>query len=51
MRHGARPLYGVQFHPERYSEAHPDGMRILANFFRLAGLPAPSLAERARARA
>ena len=36
MRHGSRPLYGVQFHPERYSELHPDGRAILANFFRLA---------------
>jgi GMP synthase-like glutamine amidotransferase len=36
IRHASRPLYGVQFHPERYSEHHPDGRTILANFFRLA---------------
>jgi GMP synthase (glutamine-hydrolysing) len=41
MRHVSRPLYGVQFHPERYSELHPDGRIILANFFRLASLAAP----------
>lgn len=37
IRHTSRPLYGVQFHPERYTELHPDGRTILANFFRLAG--------------
>jgi GMP synthase (glutamine-hydrolysing) len=42
MRHTARPMYGVQFHPERYSDAHPDGRTILANFFRLAGLRRPA---------
>jgi GMP synthase (glutamine-hydrolysing) len=36
IRHGSRPLYGVQFHPERYSELYPDGRAIVANFFRLA---------------
>jgi len=42
MRHSSRPLWGVQFHPERYSDAHPDGRTILANFFRLAGLARPT---------
>jgi GMP synthase (glutamine-hydrolysing) len=42
MRHHARPLVGVQFHPERYTEAHPDGRTILANFFRQAGLVRPA---------
>jgi GMP synthase-like glutamine amidotransferase len=42
IRHQRRPLVGVQFHPERYSEAHPDGRTILANFFRLAGLDRPA---------
>ncbi len=42
MRHRARPLYGLQFHPERYTDAHPDGRTILANFFRLAGLARPA---------
>jgi GMP synthase (glutamine-hydrolysing) len=41
IRHARRPLYGVQFHPERYTDAHPAGRTILANFFRLAGLAAP----------
>ena len=41
MRHVERPLYGFQFHPERYTETHPDGRAILANFFRVAGVAAP----------
>lgn len=51
IRHRSRPLYGVQFHPERYSELHPDGRTILSNFFRLAGLPTPRLEAAALARA
>lgn len=35
-RHRTRPVYGTQFHPERYSDAYPDGARILRNFFRIA---------------
>jgi GMP synthase (glutamine-hydrolysing) len=35
-----RRWWGTQFHPECFSEEHPDGGRILANFFRLAGLGA-----------
>jgi GMP synthase-like glutamine amidotransferase len=52
MRHSSRPLYGVQFHPELYSELHPDGRAILANFFRLAAsatAPRPEAAALARA--
>jgi GMP synthase-like glutamine amidotransferase len=51
IRHERRPLYGVQFHPERYSDGHPDGRTILANFFGLAGLAArqPEAAALARA--
>jgi GMP synthase-like glutamine amidotransferase len=37
-------IYGVQFHPERYTLDHPDGRAILANFFRLAGLGRPAAA-------
>ncbi len=45
MRHRARPLYGLQFHPERYTDAHPDGRTILVNFFRLVvGLGRPAAA-------
>jgi len=36
MRHRTRPLYGLQFHPERWNPAHPHGRTILQNFFRLA---------------
>jgi GMP synthase-like glutamine amidotransferase len=28
-----RPVYAVQFHPERYDADHPDGERLLRNFF------------------
>ena len=31
-----RPLYGVQFHPERYNERHMDGRVILENFWKIA---------------
>ncbi len=30
-----RPVFGVQFHPERYDAAHPHGAAILENFFAL----------------
>jgi GMP synthase (glutamine-hydrolysing) len=32
MRHVERPLYGVQFHPEKWNEENPAGRRILENF-------------------
>jgi len=51
MRHASRPLYGVQFHPEKYSERYPDGRVILANFFRLARLPSRPSNAAALARA
>ena len=51
IRHEHRPLYGVQFHPERYSERDPDGQTILANFFGLAGLAARGSEATALARA
>jgi GMP synthase-like glutamine amidotransferase len=35
-----RRWWGTQFHPECFSDEHPDGARILANFFALAGLDA-----------
>ncbi len=36
MKHRMRPLYGVQFHPQIFDEEHPDGKRILENFFEIA---------------
>ncbi len=36
--HPDLPLFGTQFHPEAYDDAHPDGRRLLENFFRLAGI-------------
>ncbi|MEM2936517.1 MAG: hypothetical protein QW231_05010 [Candidatus Bathyarchaeia archaeon] len=36
VKHKKRPLYGVQFHPQIYTEEHPDGKKILENFFRIA---------------
>lgn len=35
MKHSTRPLYGVQFHPERYTKENPDGDAIVGNFVRL----------------
>ncbi len=37
LRHAARPIHGVQFHPE--SIATEGGHAMLANFLRVAGLP------------
>ncbi|MCX8182985.1 MAG: hypothetical protein N3F08_00990 [Crenarchaeota archaeon] len=36
MKHRERPLYGVQFHPQIFDEEHPDGRKILENFFKIA---------------
>jgi GMP synthase (glutamine-hydrolysing) len=38
IRHKTKPLYATQFHPEAYDDEHPDGKRLLQNFFRLAGV-------------
>ncbi len=35
MKHRSRPLYGVQFHPERYTKENPDGNTVVGNFVRL----------------
>jgi GMP synthase-like glutamine amidotransferase len=35
MRHTQRPIYGVQFHPEFHDAGHPDGRKLLMNFFAL----------------
>lgn len=35
MEHEAKPLFGVQFHPELFDEDHPHGRRIVENFLRL----------------
>jgi GMP synthase (glutamine-hydrolysing) len=34
--HKSRPIYGVQFHPERADEKHPHGRIIIQNFLKLA---------------
>jgi GMP synthase (glutamine-hydrolysing) len=39
-----RPWWGTQFHPEEFSVEHPDGARVLRNFFALAGI-APGVAR------
>ena len=36
IAHESAPLFGTQFHPELYDGAHPDGRRVLENFFKLA---------------
>lgn len=35
FRHRDRPIYGTQFHPERYDERQPLGQQLLRNFFQL----------------
>ena len=40
VRHRSRPHYGLQFHPESY--LCREGMALLANFLRLAGVPLAS---------
>jgi GMP synthase (glutamine-hydrolysing) A subunit len=37
MKHARLPLYGVQFHPERFTSEHPDGNHVVRNFVRLLG--------------
>jgi GMP synthase-like glutamine amidotransferase len=38
VRQAGKPIYGCQFHPEKYTEEYPAGRRLLANFFTLAGI-------------
>lgn len=38
MRHRERLMYGVQFHPEGWTDEYHEGKQILNNFFQLAGL-------------
>jgi GMP synthase (glutamine-hydrolysing) A subunit len=35
MKHESRLLYGVQFHPERFTLGHPEGNKIVGNFVSL----------------
>ena len=35
MKSESRPLYGVQFHPERYTRENPEGKAVVGNFVRL----------------
>ena len=35
MEHTSRPLFGVQFHPELFDEAHPQGRLVVENFLDL----------------
>lgn len=35
FRHKVLPIYGVQFHPERSTEEHPLGMKVISNFIRI----------------
>jgi len=41
IRLSGRPVYGVQFHPEKYADSKPHGRQLLWNFLELAGLVAP----------
>jgi len=38
VRQRGRPVYGTQFHPEKYDDEWPDGRTLLENFFRLSGV-------------
>ena len=42
IKHKTRLLYGTQFHPEHFNAEHPDGEKILRNFFRIAGILKPA---------
>ncbi len=33
IEHLEQPVFGVQFHPENFDDAHPDGETVLRNFF------------------
>jgi GMP synthase (glutamine-hydrolysing) len=35
MKHPTRLLYGVQFHPERFTKEHPEGAAVVGNFVRM----------------
>jgi GMP synthase (glutamine-hydrolysing) len=35
MKHSARPLFGVQFHPELFDDEHPQGRAVIDNFLNL----------------
>jgi len=37
IAHRERPLFGTQFHPEHADRDHPDGRRLIENFFEIAG--------------
>jgi GMP synthase (glutamine-hydrolysing) len=37
IHHRTRPLYGTQFLPQLYDDQHPDGRKLLENFFKIAG--------------
>jgi GMP synthase (glutamine-hydrolysing) len=36
MRHPTKPVYGIQGHPEYFSEGRPDGGMVLRNFLKIA---------------
>ena len=38
MKHTEQPLYGAQFHAESWQEPYLDGQKVMANFFKIAGL-------------
>lgn len=38
IKHRDKPLYGAQFHAETWTDHYQDGKKLMANFFRVAGL-------------
>jgi len=39
MRHRSRPIWGTQFHWERFTNHYPHGRTVMENFFGEAGIP------------
>jgi GMP synthase (glutamine-hydrolysing) len=35
LGHPSKPIFGVQFHPERYDEGHIAGKKVIENFLRM----------------
>ena len=45
MKHEKRPIYGVQFHPERWDQKHAAGREVLQRFLQLCAVSANQLRE------